>query len=122
MGSSPHNPADVGSLSAMHPIVLLTAGHLGWTAGSALHSRSEILACPERGKLRKDDHHSNELKVFRNHCVSERLESGSVCLASRACDGSPESMTLRLPRASRPSGFLMSVYPSRPISTSAFSS
>src|SRR5437899_9754936 len=67
MGSSPHNPADVGSLSAMHPIVLLTAGRLGWTAGSGLHSRSEILACPGRGKLRKDDHHSNELKVFRNH-------------------------------------------------------
>src|SRR5437899_4099387 len=78
MGSSPHNAADVGSLSAMHPIVLLTAGRLGWTAGSGLHSRSEILACPGRGKLRKDDHHSNELKVFRNHSIPERYQSAHL--------------------------------------------
>ena len=47
-------------------------------AGSAVDSRSEILACPGRGKLRKDDHHSNELKVFRNHSIPERYQSAHL--------------------------------------------
>src|SRR5437660_6951110 len=90
MGSSPHNAIDVGSLSAMHPIVLLTAGRLGWTAGSGLHSRSEILACPGRGKAAK-----RRSPLQRIEGVPKPLDSRTLPIRSSASARHAEAGRLR---------------------------
>jgi hypothetical protein len=48
-----------------------------FTASWLFHSCSEILACLWRGKPPKDDHHSSELKAFRNHLIRRRIGNGA---------------------------------------------